>query len=148
MDIVRPLLRRTRDEQAYLRFSKVSTVFWGLALLIVAYLSREVVFVLNAAFSLRGLTSGALLGALFLTILWKRGRPAPPIIGMIAAFCVMVGLSLNWLPAPKIDWPWFTLIGTAVTLIVATIVRALLPDMPPASPAAGLPNEQLQQTKL
>src|SRR5204863_1918481 len=61
MDFVKPLARRVRSDEFYLRFSKLSTVGWAAALILVGYLSREVAFVLNAAFSLRGLTSGALL---------------------------------------------------------------------------------------
>src|SRR5207249_10031531 len=46
-----------RSEEFYLRFSKYSTVFWAMALMGVAYWSREAKSVLNVAFSLRGLTS-------------------------------------------------------------------------------------------
>src|SRR5260370_30655311 len=48
MDFVQPLLRGRRSEQIRLKFSKLSTIAWAAALLVVAYLSREVVFVLNA----------------------------------------------------------------------------------------------------
>src|SRR2546430_7538571 len=61
MDFVKHLMP-DRTDKFYLRFSRVSTVVWAGALILVAYLSRQVEFVLNAAFSLRGLTSGALLG--------------------------------------------------------------------------------------
>src|SRR6266853_1558301 len=73
MDFVKPLSRE-RSESFFLRFSKISTVVWAAALILVAYLSRQVPFVLNAAFSLRGLTSGALLGGLALAVFWKKGR--------------------------------------------------------------------------
>ena len=58
MDFVKPLTRRRRSEEFFLKFSRYSTVAWAAALIVIAYLSREVAFVLNAAFSLRGLTSG------------------------------------------------------------------------------------------
>src|SRR5204863_8048027 len=38
-----------RSEEFYLRFSKWSTIFWAAMLIVTAYLSREVLFVLNAA---------------------------------------------------------------------------------------------------
>ena len=84
MDFVRHGLRE-RSEEFYLRFSKYSTVFWAVALVLVAYLSREVTFVLNAAFSLRGLTGGALLGGLLLAVFWKKGRGTPLVAGMLTA---------------------------------------------------------------
>src|SRR5438270_4751395 len=46
MDFVRHLSRR-RDEGFFLRFSKISTVLWAGLLVLTAYLSRQVAFVLN-----------------------------------------------------------------------------------------------------
>ena len=40
-------------------------------------MSREVTFVLDAAFTLRGLTRGALLGGLLLTVFWKKAVASP-----------------------------------------------------------------------
>jgi Na+/proline symporter len=135
MDFVQPVLRRVRSESFFLRFSKISTVGWAVALAIVAYLSREVVFVLNAAFSLRGLTSGALLGGLLLAVFWKRGGPAPLVTGMVASLLVMIGVSLNWFWETRIDWPWYTLIGTVITLAVAWVIRLAWPAATPTNSA-------------
>src|ERR1700682_5290933 len=74
MDFVKHVLPG-RSEGFFLRFSKVSTVVWAGALIVLAYLSRQAEVVLNAAFSFRGLTSGALLGGLALAVFWKKGRP-------------------------------------------------------------------------
>src|SRR5207247_7908083 len=82
MDFVKHLLPQ-RSEDFFLRFSKGSTVLWAAALILIAYLSRQVEFVLNAAFSLRGLTSGALLGGLALAVFWKKGRAASVITVML-----------------------------------------------------------------
>src|SRR5439155_22804749 len=73
MDFVKHFIPN-RSERFFLRFSKISTVAWAVALIVVAYLSRKKDSVLNAAFALRGLTSGALLGGLILAVFWKRGR--------------------------------------------------------------------------
>jgi SSS family transporter len=136
MDFVKHFAGRQRSEEFYLQFSKWSTVFWAAALVFVAYLSRQVDFVLNAAFSLRGLTSGALLGGLFLAVFWKTGRAAAVIAGMLSSLAVMILVQT----LPKLDstkqwwmsifkseifWPWYTLIGTVVTLSVAFAVAAL-----------------------
>ena len=106
-----------------------------------AYLSRQVPFVLNAAFALRGLTSGALLGGLALAVFWKKGRSIPVITGMVVSLAAMTAIQL----LPKLDctkalwmkivgteifWPWYTLIGAIITLLTAWLVRRLLP--PPA----------------
>ena len=132
MDFVRHL-GRNRSETFYLRFSKYSTVFWAGALILVAYLSRQVEFVLNAAFSLRGLTSGALLGGLMLAVFRPPGGARPVIAGMSTSLALMIAIQLlpkldatkevwqRWI-GPEIFWPWYTLIGTVVTLSVAFTV--------------------------
>jgi solute:Na+ symporter, SSS family len=125
-----------RSEDFYLRFSKYSTVFWAAMLIFVAYLSRRVEFVLNAAFSLRGLTSGALLGGLFLAVFRRRGGPTPVIAGMLTSLSLMIAIQslprLSWskgawqqVVGEEIFWPWYTLIGATVTLAVAAAVRRL-----------------------
>jgi len=135
MDFVKELVSKTRSEEFFLRFSKASTLFWGLILIYVAYLSREVTFVLDAAFKLRGLTSGALLGGLLLAVFWKKGRGLPVIAGMLASLVVMITISpmvqANLPPgwprlAVKIAFPWYTLIGTTVMLVIAYAVRACI----------------------
>ena len=136
MDFVKAMRGGRRSEEFYLRFSKWSTVFWAGALVIVAYLSRQVEYVLNAAFSLRGLTSGALLGALMLVLLWRKGSYIPIFVGMIGSFLAMIFISqFEWvvsrapaLQTAKIAWPWYTLIGTSITLVLAFITRKLLGD--------------------
>jgi SSS family transporter len=124
MDFFKALIRRERSEAFYLSVSRYSTVVWALALVLVGYLSREVEFVLNAAFSLRGLTAGGLLGGLLLAVWTKRGSPIPVVTGMAASLAVMTTIELTW--KAQIAWPWYTLIGTAVTVLVAGSVRALL----------------------
>jgi SSS family transporter len=133
MDFVKPVATG-RDEAFYLRFSKYSTVLWAAALIGIAYCSRQVEFVLNAAFSLRGLTSGALLGGLLLSVFWRNGRVGPVVAGMLTSLVIMTALQvlpkLSWtrelwarLIGSEIFWPWYTLIGTAVTLGTALMMR-------------------------
>jgi SSS family transporter len=142
MDFVKPLARKAQSEAFYLKFSKGSTVAWAALLILVAYLSREVEYVLNAAFTLRGLTSGALLGGLLLVLFWRRGPTLPVVVGTLASFGAMVWLSqFEWAQTSatgevtrvKLAWPWFTLIGTLITLGTAWVVRAFC-DPKPASP--------------
>lgn len=134
MDFVRPLAPRL-TEAALLAWSKRSTVLWAAALVLVAWLSREVQFVLNAAFSLRGLTSGALLGGLILALFARGVGARAVVIGMLASVAFMnllywppnIAAVRGWWLATfggEVFWPWFTLIGTLVTLGVAALLRA------------------------
>jgi len=137
MDFLKSALKG-RDEAFFLRFSKYSTVFWSAVLIFVAWLSREVEFVLNAAFSLRGLTSGALLGGLIMALFWRRVGVRAAVAGMIASVTVMnliywppkiPALAETWKQTfgGEVFWPWFTLIGAGVTLGVAGLVVRLAP---------------------
>lgn len=99
------------------------------------YLSREVEYVFDAAFSLRGLTSGALLGSLLLVLCWKRAGALPVLIGALTSLAGMIFVSrFEWTATAakgatvklRVAWPWFTLTGTMVTLGTAWVTRALL----------------------
>jgi solute:Na+ symporter, SSS family len=144
MDFVKPLMRRPRSDEFFLRLSKHSTVVWAVLLVIVAFITQHVESVLNAAFSLNGLTAGAMLGGLILALWWKRGSWVPVVAGMIVSLAVMIWLSgftwegqLNGEPTRlKVHWPWFTLIGTITTIGVASMLKALWPatdSRPPAT---------------
>jgi SSS family transporter len=145
MDFLKPLWPG-RDEAWFVRFSKHSTVVWACVLIFVAWLTREVTFVLNAAFSLRGLTSGALLGGLILALFARRVGVRAAVIGMITSFvfmnliywpATMPALRPWWLASfgGEVFWPWFTLIGTLVTLGTAWATKSLWPESPPPAPA-------------
>ena len=70
---------------------------------------------MDAAFSLVGLTSGALLGGVVLSLFIKRGPAWPVVFGMIASLFGMI-----WINSLKlVHWPWYTLIGFCLMLIVA-----------------------------
>jgi Na+/proline symporter len=146
MDFVKHVIPG-RSEGFFLRFSKISTVVWAAALIIVASLSRQVPFVLNAAFALRGLTSGALVGGLALAIFWKQGRGIPVVTGMVVSLVTMAAVQLLprfectkalWMKfvGTEIFWPWYTLIGAIITLLTAWLVRRWLPEPKPAAQAS------------
>jgi Na+(H+)/acetate symporter ActP len=140
MDFVKHLLPQ-RSDSFFLRFSKISTVLWAAVLIFIAYISRRVEFVLNAAFSLRGLTSGALLGGLGLAIFWKKGRAFSVIMGMLVSLAAMTAVQTfpTWnltkdfwarTIGTEIFWPWYTLIGLLVTFITAWLVQRIAPKKP------------------
>lgn len=124
MDFAKALARRVRSDEEYLKFSKYSTVGWAVILGLVAYASREVTFIMNWAFSLNGLTSGAMIGGLVLALFWRNGRGAAVITGMVVSLAVMLTVNLQW--KEQIAWPWYALMGATVTLAVAWVTRLVL----------------------
>ena len=122
MDVIQGLWRSERSEKDLLKFSRYSTLYWAAALIGVAYASREVPFVLNAAFALTGLTSGAMLGGLLTALFTKKGSAAPVILGMATSLAVMIVVQLE----TNIAWPWFTLVGATITVLVAVLMRGIL----------------------
>ena len=155
MDFIKQMVKG-KDEEYFLNFSKYSTVFWAAVLVGVAWLSREVLFVLNAAFSLRGLTAGALLGSLIIALFWRRIGPRATMAGMVASLVAMnliywppntpflkdwwigmFGATADGKPV-EVFWPWFTLIGTVITIGVAAVVKLIWPQpiLAPTKPAA------------
>ena len=138
MDFVKHVLPG-KSEGFFLRFSKTSTIIWGAILILIAYLSRQVEFVVNAAFSLRGLTSGALVGGLTLAVFWRKGRALPVVAGMLASLGVMTLIQVLpqwsrtrdfWMAhvGTEIFWPWYPLIGALITIATASVVRWLSPQ--------------------
>jgi Na+/proline symporter len=101
-------------------------------LILVAVLTQNVESVLNAAFDLRGLTSGALLGGLLLAVFWKKARPRPVILAMAASVSVMI--VINRFFKESVFWPWYTLIGTLVTF---SVTFSLAPLFAPGSANDG-----------
>ena len=119
MDIYRVLDKNRKSEDFYFKLSRWGVVLVSIVLVVIAYLSKEAPLVFNLAFTLVGLTSGALLGAILFAMWYKRSHPAPVITGMIVSFLVMTAIIVSVQKGYfNMNWPWFTPIGTAVTLII------------------------------
>jgi len=128
MDIVKELVRGKRDEAWLLGMSKLSTLFWAAMLVLVAWRSRESPYVLNLAFSLSGLTSGAMLAAVLLALWLRRGSASQVVAGMFMALATMILLS--WQHKQSVAWPWYTLIGCAVAVSTTLLLRLAAPPKP------------------
>ena len=113
--------KSAKDDQARLKLSRKATIFWGIALVGVAYASREVDSVMNTAFALAGLTSGGLLGGVLLAMTWKQTDGRPIIIGMTTSLAAMLAIKYGLKEA--IYWPWYTAIGCGITVMIAMLAK-------------------------
>ncbi|MDQ6738719.1 MAG: sodium:solute symporter [Gemmatimonadota bacterium] len=136
-DIYLPLTGHDPNTPRTLKVAKLASLAWGVLLLIIALLYRQQgTPVVIVALSIASFTYGALLGGFALGILWKRARQRDAITGMAVGIAVMSvivfakQLSAFWpalAPVGQIAWPWYVLIGTAVTVGVG-ITTSLFPN--------------------
>ena len=129
MDFYKPILARRHPERAddearLLWLARVTTLIWGGVLLMIAFISRNVRSVLEAGLSIASILYGALLGVFLLGILTRGVGERAAIAGMLASVVAMGYVNRF----TSIAWTWYVLIGTAVTMGVALLVSALLPE--------------------
>jgi len=110
-DFYKPYIRREASEKHYMGVSRTFMVCWGIALVVVAFLSQNVASVLEAGLTVAALTYGSLLGAMLLAIFVRKGHPVAISISMVAAFTAIVALKFG----TKVYWPWYVTAGTLIT---------------------------------
>jgi SSS family transporter len=147
-DFYRPL-RPRYDERHYLVISRLMTTVWGLTRIIVALLAVGLMRdsnVITQVLRVAGFTTGMILGLFVLGSLRHRVSSTAALIGLVSGFLIV---SLIWLPsaasnqlvtwlgrmwgerfipwplavwaAYPLAWPWYAVIGTASTVIVALL---------------------------
>jgi Na+/proline symporter len=144
-DIYLPLTGRRADDPQTLKAGKMFALMWGVVLTLGALLFPEDprTPVVVVALSIASFTYGALLGVFFLGNFWRRAAQRDALTGqvialLVMAFIVFAGQFSRWFPslaptlAPfaKIAWPWYVLIGTAITVLVG-MVSSLTHAAPP-----------------
>jgi len=136
-DIYLPLTGYSADDPRTLRIGRVFALVWGIVLTGGALLfpENQKTPVVVIALSIASFTYGALLGAFFLGIFWRRAIQRDAILGMsvgIVAMSLIVfakqiiaafpsTASVLGPPISTIAYPWFVLIGTAITFGVGTL---------------------------
>jgi Na+/proline symporter len=148
-DIYLPITKRSTDDPQTLRMGRMFALGWGLVLTLGALLFPQDTKtpVVVVALGIASFTSGGLLGGFFLGIFWRRAIQRDAILGMSIAIATMafivfakpIAAAYPPLAGPlgpfaSIAWPWYVLIGTAITLIVG-ILSSLTHRMPALVPA-------------
>ncbi len=126
-----------------LRTSRWLTLFWGVIFMFFATLFEDIQNpVVELGLSIASFTYGALLGAFLLGMFHKRARETDAILSFVVSVITMIfiifGLWVDsqgawhfiWGPNASmiteeglraVAWPWYTGIGTAITLIVGSL---------------------------
>jgi SSS family transporter len=113
VDFFRPFMKKDVSARSQLRLSRWVTVFWGIALTILAIISRKVGSVLEAGLTIASITYGSMLGVFLLGVMTKKANEKGAILGMGAGLVCM--LSVWYFSA--IAFTWYVLIGTAITFV-------------------------------
>ena len=149
-DIYLPLSKRSPDDPQTLKMGRLFALIWGVVLTLGALLFPEDTKtpVVVVALGIASFTYGGLLGGFFLGIFWRRAIQRDAIIGMSVAIATMAfivfarpisaaypPLASTLAPFAGIAWPWYVLIGTAITLAVGILSSLTHPRQPALDPA-------------
>jgi len=117
VDLYKAYVKPDASDRHYLLVSRAFVVLFAIALVIIAYICRDLGGVLKLAFKSVSYTYGALLGVFLLGLLTKRGRNVTNVIAMVSSVGVVV-LLRNVTP---VAWHWMIIIGTLWTFGFAAI---------------------------
>lgn len=121
-DLYKPFAK-DRDDRHFLRLSGILTVIVGIIQIIIA-----IAFIssgessLNLALSVASLINGPILGVFLVGTFLRRAKEIHALAGMIVSTALMIYILLaanKWVAGPVIAWPWYALIGSMTTLLVA-----------------------------
>lgn len=122
VDFYQPFLKRDRTAADQLRISRWATVFWGVALTILAILSRRVSSVLEAGLTIASITYGSMLGVFLLGVLTKGANEKGSILGMAVG---LISMLCVW-HFGTLAFTWYVLIGTAITFVTGYLASLYL----------------------
>lgn len=121
-DLYKPFAKAATDSRL-LKISGWLTVIIGIVQIVVAVLFMQTgESALNLALSVASLFNGPVLGVFLVGTFLKRTGELPALIGMIASMALMIYILLAFnsiVPGPRIAWPWYALIGSITTFVVA-----------------------------
>jgi SSS family transporter len=123
-DIYKPFARNLSDKHL-MRVAGILTVVVGIVQISIAIGLKDVnSSALGLALAVASLINGPILGVFLVGAFLKRAKEIHALAGMIVSILVMTYILLasnKFVPGPVIAWPWYALIGSSVTLIVAFI---------------------------
>ena len=116
-DIYKPFAKNISDKQL-LRVAGVLTVIVGFVQIAIAISLKDAnSSALGMALSVASLINGPILGVFLVGAFIKSAREIHALAGMVASIGVMIYILLG----TAIAWPWYALIGSSTTVIVALI---------------------------
>jgi SSS family solute:Na+ symporter len=114
-DLYKPF-RPSRDDQHYLKVSRLLTLTWGVVQIGVALAVRnQPGSALGKALSIASLINGPILGVFLVGTFLRRVSQPPALIGMLVSMLSMLYVFLG----TKIAWTWYVFLGSLITFVIA-----------------------------
>ncbi len=121
-DLYKPF-KKNADDKHLLKISYILTLVFGVVQIVVALVvMRQERSALDQALSIASLFNGPVLGVFLVGSFIKRATEIPALIGMLVSIALMFYIRF----ATPIAFPWYVLIGSVTTFVVAWIATMLL----------------------
>ena len=128
-DIYKPFAKDKSDKHL-MRIAGILTVVVGIVQIVIAVGLKDAgSSALSMALAVASLINGPILGVFLVGAFLKRAGQTHALAGMIVSIFVMTYILLaanGFVPGPVIAWPWFALIGSSITVVVAFIATLIL----------------------
>ncbi len=125
--IQRFFIRGTMEKKRAVRWSRLTTVFWGVVCVIFSFfvgnISESIIESVN---KLASLANGPILGTFLLATLTRRTNDRGAVSGILAGFFANL---LTWILLPGVSWLWWNVSGCAVTFGIGYIVSLFFPGV-------------------
>ena len=124
LDFWKPLFGGAADDATWLRRSRYTTIFWGVALMGVALVARRWGSVLQAGLSIASIIYGALLGVFLLGLFTRRVGETAVMWGMSVGLALLLYVRF----ATPIAFTWYVTIGASATFFTAILVSLCIKE--------------------
>jgi Na+/proline symporter len=123
-DLYKPFARDKSDSHL-LRVASILTIIVGVVQIAIAIALRNSgTSALINALTVAGLINGPILGVFLTGAFVKRAGQTAALVAMVSSISLMTYIFLT----TKIAWPWYPLIGSSVTVLVAFIVSLVFKE--------------------
>ena len=129
VDFYRPFVKTGKSAAQELRLSRWVTVFWGIALALLAIitqLSHGMKSVLERGLTIVSITYGSMVGVFLLGLLTKRANEKGSIVGMAVGLASMFAV---WLFS-TLAFTWYVLVGTVITFAAGYVASLFFSRQP------------------
>ncbi len=135
-DLYKPFAKDKTDKQL-MRLAGILTVVVGIVQIVIAIGLKDAnSSALSMALAVASLINGPILGVFLVGTFLKKAREVHALTGMVISILVMTYVLLasnGVVPGPVIAWPWYALIGSSITVIIAFISTLVIRNNEEAS---------------